>query len=296
MIALDIVQCPVKTAINQQCASNTTWHSSPGWSTILKTSFRNASISFSRSNGTILSHTFPASNETPAPINATDLFRAYDSFFGATGNDPTLELLTSLTGASAGPLFVKYVWSILNLHARIAISNPAIATRNVNALHNLLTVPLYLCQVSTTAFDSIKAYFDDDDNGNGNGPLPVIINPERSTVVSLATLRYELVVARGTFIAYVVLTGLALALCFVALAVGSVGEAARRIPRTTAFPVRDFCVECDVRDGEGRVLERRDFDGLARVKGTEMVRRMEEVKVVRRGEELERTGLVGSSV
>lgn len=53
-----------------------------------KISFRNAGVAFSRFNATIFSHTFSTEKETPPLVNSTELFRAYDSFFGDS-NDPS---------------------------------------------------------------------------------------------------------------------------------------------------------------------------------------------------------------
>lgn len=91
-----------------------------------------------------------------------------------------------------------------------------------------------------------------------------------STSVSLATL----IVGHGTVIAYAVLTFTALGLCFTALVIGSLGGAARRIPDTALFPLRDFCVNCDIVDGHMKVLERCEFDFLGKLKGRELFRKM----------------------
>jgi len=55
-----------------------------------------------------------------------------------------------------------------------------------------------------------------------------------------------------------------LGLCFAALVVGSMGESATTILDTTMFPIRDFCVNCDIME---KVLERGEFDVLGKMKG-----------------------------
>lgn len=168
-----------------------------------------------------------------------------------------------------------------DMYEKIGKTNAAAVIRNVNGLQRLLEIPLYYCQSESTSFNSSFSYIT-------NGTIPTIIASMTSTSVLLMTLRYKLIVGRGTVIANVALTAAALRLCFTALLVGSMGEGTTRIPDTTMFPIRDFCVNCDIVDEHGKVLERCEFDVLGQLKGKELFRKMDGLKVMRRSNGLDR--------
>lgn len=273
-----ITSCPYSDPLNQDCLQDVSWHSLPGWTTDVKTTLRNASVAYSRLNGTIFSHTFTEELARSAPVDSSEILQAWDNFLATgTSADDQLQLALSILGGGYGKfLFPGMVAWYLNSITAIAADNPAADTRGVNALHALLAIPLYYCQTGAlerAAMPSLPSsvFLDGDDAVNSTG--------DTGTRMSLAMLRNEVFVSRATLVAYVLLSTATLLLCFVALGIGSLTSRAKRIPETTSFPVLDFCTNCVVIGPDGSATASSAFCSVKERKGAEKMRKLNRVKV-----------------
>ncbi len=78
---IGVIACPGSIAINQSCMTDTSWYGNQDWTVKLRTSFRNATLAYSRSNATILWHAFTGAAVEPVNISAADILRVYDTLF-----------------------------------------------------------------------------------------------------------------------------------------------------------------------------------------------------------------------
>ncbi|KIW89243.1 uncharacterized protein Z519_10096 [Cladophialophora bantiana CBS 173.52] len=242
-----ISSCSYSDITSANCGKESAWNSTPTWSTSLSSTFRHAMIAYSRLNGTIISHKFTKMSETVAPLESADLLQAWDNFLGL-GNttDLTTSNILEILGLGAGKfMFPAMIGSMLNSITELSQDNPALQTRGVNALQALLAIPISYCQtgyIERQAAPELPSnvLFTNYDN---------IILPEgleRNSPVFFAVTRNQIDVGIVSVIAYVVLSGLVLILCFTALGGGAFSERSRHVPDTTAFPVLDFCRHCVV--------------------------------------------------
>ncbi len=208
-------------------------------------------MAYSRLNGTILSSKLKSTPSKPAPVKSSEILQAWDNFLGVGGAKGLNQQAMSLLGLGAGKfLFPGMVgWFLNSITALSAEGNPSAETRAVNALQSLLAIPLYWCQTGTIerlAMSSLpSAQF------INAGDALNITGIDRNTRVSLAVLRNEIAMSRGTLVAYVVLTSLTLIICIVALSIGSFMERSKAIPETTSFPAMDFYAHCVLTNADG---------------------------------------------
>ncbi|KAF2812580.1 uncharacterized protein BDZ99DRAFT_461241 [Mytilinidion resinicola] len=257
-----IVHCPNDISTLSDCHTNKTWHSRPGWTTSLTTTFRDADVAYSKINGTILSHTF-TSPALVAPVSASEMLAGYRSAFSSF---PDLAALLNLFADSkATNLFSLYVypamiWANLKSVEALGPQNPAVVTRAQDTLQCLLAIMLFYCQPSLFA-RALAQYAENATLGDAFPTLKVFAeeliheSPADTEVVEAVT-RYQLQVGRATLVAYVVICGTALGACLVALgwAAWVEGTGKVRVPETTPFPAWDERVRCrveSVRDGSG---------------------------------------------
>lgn len=148
----------------------------------------------------------------------------------------------------------------------------------------MLGIPIYHCQVKGLA--QIRDLGFDNTTSVGQAILASFPTNEAQTPIFPAVLRYVLVTAPATLIAYVVLGGVTLFCCFVALVAGTFLEPVRGVRAPGSFPVVDFVTRCQVvRVGEtgdgsevvgaeefGRLgTEEREGRLIERVKGMRVV-------------------------
>lgn len=260
-----------------KCLEDLSWQTSPGWSTNLVTSFRNATMVYGRLNGTILSHEFLGKSEVAAPINSSELLRAYDTLFGNDLAGDLGDITAMLTGGS-GQQFAGIVWGFLFSASLLSARSPAYNAEVITGLHALLAMPLYFFQLGVlSGLRSVST-----ETSEILPPaVPLAFDAQRpNATISLAVMRYELVVGRATLIAYAALSGITLFLCFGALAISSVSKVGHAIPETTSFPTLDFCTNCDVRDLHGRIVGREEFDAIEERHRGELLREVGSLRVV----------------
>ncbi|KAF2463340.1 uncharacterized protein BDR25DRAFT_384650 [Lindgomyces ingoldianus] len=274
-----IVHCPTSVSSLSNCITNATWPSAPGWTTSLTTSFRNGTVAYSITNGTILSHTF-TSNLIPAPVSATEMLAGYRYAFSTF--DSLSAVLAAFSGPEASDMFPLYVypamvWANLKSIASLSNQNPAIQTRAQDTLQCLLGIMLFYCQpslFSSTLSIYLNATPSDHESNAGRKDVRKLKKFAQemwkeappNTKVRQAVRRYQLVVGKDTLIAYIVLCGASLLVCLVTL--GWAEWWARRervvIPSIGPFPAWDEWSMCEIqgeiRDGldeeDGRIAAR----------------------------------------
>ena len=214
--------------------------------------FQDSAVAYSRSNGTILWHSFAGSPPVPVNLSALQILEAYDHLLLDTTkllhkNGTDLPLFSSST-------FPTLLWMSMPEFSGQNAINPATSNGAFSVLQSLLAIPLYYCQ-SGVARRLIPTSMDGKSVSNSDlSGLFAMLSPlpERSSPASFAYHRYEIAVSRPTLIAYVVLSGTALLACSVAQAVISVSAKrpgrGRRTPHLSRFPALDLFAHCTIED------------------------------------------------
>jgi hypothetical protein len=280
-----IVYCPGAISAALKCRDDTSWYSNAGWVTSLMTQFQRATVAYSISNGTILSHDF-TSGATPAPVSAIEMLEAYRSAFHSPRN--LSELLALFSNADVSNLFGLYVypamvWANLKGAEMLGQQSPANMARAAGTLHCLLAIMLYYSQPSLFA-RALSPYAKNSTLGASSPDLRTFANDLQTlappnTEFALATLKYQIVVGRLTTLVYIGLCGFALLLCVMALGWTCCAPSASKVPVTTAFPAWDERAKCRIKyadDEAGNLLE----EDVKMMAGGRLVRRTEEWRVV----------------
>ncbi|KAH8880898.1 hypothetical protein GQ53DRAFT_832908 [Thozetella sp. PMI_491] len=243
--------CSGDIAIKQSCLNDTSWYQDQDWTVKMAVSFRNATVAYSRSNGTILWHDFQDSSPVPANISATEILRAYDSFL----SDTTTWLHQSDTPLApfSSTMLPSFLWLNWPKSTKGKPLSPSISSNVYAMLQSLMGIPLYYCQsgvlrrlipylLNNTVLSSDQPSVDQSLNIS---PLP-----RRTTTVTFASYRYEALAGTTTLVAYGLLSGIVLLLCLIAQLRMSilVWRSTRAIPEITSFPALDLLTQCTVED------------------------------------------------
>ncbi|KIW75121.1 hypothetical protein Z517_11893 [Fonsecaea pedrosoi CBS 271.37] len=247
-----ISSCSYADTLTGSCGKESTWNSTPAWTTRLSSTFRQAKIAYSRLNGTIISHDFSTLPETVAPLRSADLLEAWDNFLGlASSTDLTTSTTLEILGLGAGKfMFPAMIASMLNSITELSPHSPALQTRAVNALQALLAIPVYFCQtgyIERQAVSELPSNILLTNYDNINLPPGL----KRNSPVYFTVSRNQIVVGLASVIAYVILSGFVLILCFLALGGGVFTKRFSHVPDTTSFPLLDFCRHCVVTTKNG---------------------------------------------
>jgi len=122
----------------------------------------------------------------------------------------------------------------------------------------------YHCQAKDFA-DLQRGLGFDNSTDVGRTILSLFPAAEPDTAILPAVLRYNIVVGRGSLIAYIIMSGVSWLLCTVILLAGSVNPMVRRAKETTDFPTLDFCTKCEVQDDGGAEVSKERLLDLNRL-------------------------------
>lgn len=195
------------------------------------------------------------------------------------------EVLAVLSDPNRGKLFPLYVfpafmWGCLKGVSSLGSQNPAVLTRAADALHCLLAIMLYYCQPSLFARALSKSTGNrtagDETVQKFASDMLAIAPPD--TPVSLAALKYQVIVGQAQLIAYVVLCSVALLLCLGLLIIGSYAPIAGRVPETSAFPTWDWHVHCKLESADVEAPHPHS-ESLRDLNGNDLVRMAAKMKV-----------------
>ena len=220
--------------------------------------FQNAAVAYSRTNGSILWHSFKGNMPVSNDLNASQILEAYDHLLLDTTeinhqNGTPLPLFS-------GSTFPTYLWLSSPEFSDEHAIDPTTSNAAFAILQCLLADALYLSQ-NGGARRLIPASMDGKSVTNSDlamlfatlSPLP-----ERSSPMSFAKHRYEVAVSRSTLLAYIILSGIALLACFVAQLV--IWVSARQdgqincMPDLTRYPALDLLAHCTIEDEDRGVL------------------------------------------
>lgn len=232
------------------CLNDTSWNYNVDWTAKMSVFFQNSAVAYSRSNGTILWHSFAATPAIPVNISSSQILEAYDNWLFDTTtllhkNGTALPLFSSSTVAF-------WLWATEpEFNGQNAV-NPAESNGIFAILQSLLVMPLYYCQ-NGMMMRLIQGNFKSFSNPDLAGLHSLLsATPERSSPASFANYRYESIVSYPSIIAYIVLSGIAVLACSVALVVIKVyadrTSQGRGMPRLSRFPALDLFAHCTVED------------------------------------------------
>jgi hypothetical protein len=220
--------------------------------------FQNAAVAYSRTNGTILWHTFKDVLPIPNTVNASQILEAYDHLLL-----DTTELLhqsnTSLPLFS-GSAFPTFLWLSTPEFSDQHAINPATSNAAFSSLQCLLAIPLYLGQNGAVR-RLIPASLDG--KSVSNSDLAILFAalsplPARTSPIAFAYHRYEVAVSRSTLIAYILLSGIALLACVIAqliiIASTKRNGQSSRMPDLSRYPALDLFVHCTIEDENRGVI------------------------------------------
>jgi hypothetical protein len=248
-----LVTCPGAIASTQTCLNDSSWHSNVDWTIKMSVSFQNSKVAYSRSNGTILWHSFTDTLPVPVEILSTDILKAYDALLLDVST-----LMFNGSHSSFVPLFSSSSFPTLLWLAEPEFSdqnaiNPAASSIIYSTLQSLLVAPMYYCQ-SGVAKRLIPAILD---AKTASAPEVAYLfgllssPPARNSPASFAHHRYEITVSFATLIAYIVLSGTILLACSIAHATISMSDHVGhgpRLPKLSRFPTLDLFAHCTIQD------------------------------------------------
>ena len=243
------------------CFNSTTWRDTNGWRTSLKTTYRRATVAYNRLNGTILSHKFSRTPTVSAQINAAELLQAFDVILGATTDNSTMLNSPFAVFGTSKPALPYYLWWYFHGISALPRDDAGANARAVAGLQSLLALTIYHCQAKDFA-ELKRGLGFDNSSVIGRAILSVFPTAEPDTPIFPAVLRYNIVVGRGSLIAYIVMSGVTWLLCLVALLIGSASAATRKVKDATNFPTLDFCMKCEVRGEDGGEVSKEHFSGM----------------------------------
>jgi hypothetical protein len=158
------------------------------------------------------------------------------------------------------PALPYYLWWYFRPISALPRDDAGANYRAVAGLQSLLALTIYHCQAKDFA-ELKRGLGFDNSSAIGRAILAVFPTAEPDTPILPAVLRYNIVVGRGSLIAYIVMSGVTWLLCL-ALVVGSSSAVARRVKDATNFPTLDFCTKCEVQAEDRREASREDLAGF----------------------------------
>ncbi|KAK7180879.1 hypothetical protein DPSP01_014430 [Paraphaeosphaeria sporulosa] len=241
-----LIDCPADVASMFKCQTTRSWLRNPGFSSSLHSWYRSAEVAYSRVNDSILTHSFDDSTpRSPARIPASELLKAFILVFKSSNQaSPFANALTLLgvgNNTAATPI---YAWWYFHGASRLAATDPAAKRRGISGLQSMLGLAIYHCQPK--AFGEIRDLGYDNTTSVGKAILASFPTNVQGTPVFPAALRYIIVIDRGTLVAYIVLGGSTLILCFAALVAVTFVSPINRERGSSSFPILDFLSECKV--------------------------------------------------
>jgi hypothetical protein len=212
--------------------------------------FQYAAVAYSRSNGSIIWHSFADVPAVPANISASQILQAYDTLLLDTTT--LMRQNSSDLPLFSGSTFPVFLWMSEPVFSGTNAVNPAVSANIFSTLQGLLVMPIILCQngffqrlVPLAVSDKSLSNY-----SVGISALQGLLSPlpERTSPASFAYHRYEAIASTPTLAAYAVLNGLVLLACCVAQLVSAVmlrqARDRRSMPQLSRFPAFDLFAHC----------------------------------------------------
>jgi hypothetical protein len=213
-------------------------------------------VGYSKVNGSIITYDFTSQPSVPAPVKATDLLQGYRNAFGNFSDMLDLQqLLLTPTNIALFPLYAYPAFVAANLRGvdNLGAQNPALVTRGADTLHCLLAIMLYYCQPNLFARVILRNESSISSHSKEFQEFANYLNATApaDTNVTVARIRYQILVDRDSLIAYAVCCGLSLLLCLAVLPFACLLRLGKRMPKTSAFPFLDTAAQCSPKDMHG---------------------------------------------
>lgn len=218
--------CPLEIGSNSSCLTDASWLSSTGFTASMRPYRRTATVHYYRYNFTIHSIENLGSAQL-VKLDPQDLFLVYNSTFTSSGNFGDFgDFGDSLPGSP----FIAY----LNTYMGLSQTSSQSTSIALLSLRNLAVLPLYYFQANY-----LNPALDLSPNAPAGG-LP----DELYTTASFTDPSYRLVVNRITLYIYTIGGTLVLALCTVAMILGSLKTTADNIPNMSVWAVVGLPINC----------------------------------------------------
>ena len=257
--------CSADIATGKGCLHDTSWISNVGWSTQAVISYVQANIAYSQQNGSILWYEILPTSPVPANIAVSDLLQTYNILLNASepnSMDP-LEVVLSAVGMASKKQVIPFViWWYYYSIGELGSQELGASSRAFQGLYSLLATPVYFCQAK--GFSEFQRITHNITNGPIHEVMSLLPSAEPDTTVTPAVLRYALSVGHGSLIAYIVLGGVTLVICYILLAVVTI-VSFRETLEITPYPTLNFLLKYVISDENGDDVTTehfRELDGL----------------------------------
>jgi len=252
---------------------------------------QHADIAYNGLNGTILSHHFL---DTPEVVNISsfDLLQAFKTLLGPTKNitDPTyLGYLSDLGLANNVPAAPLAIWQYFEGLKELQVTDPQTTRRAITGLQSLTTIPIYHCQPKDfaelrklllgLAANSSKP----DIQKLGQSIVDLLPDVEPHVAIYPTLMRYKLQVGFQSLLAYVIIAGLTLALCFAAQLVSSLTEPGRKVRDISSIPTRNMLTDFEIiknTDGKRVPVEKEKFREMNKMSEQQKLEFMADMRMV----------------
>jgi len=242
-----ILGCPPDVSANRSCFTNTSWHQDPGWQISLDVSFVNASVAYSRHNGTILSYE-PVSSLRPATVPGKDILTALHSAFGdfSGGLESLIPILTQPDKLMLLPMdaYPLYIWGFLEGSKTLAPNDPEFVSRGHDTLASLLAMIMYFGQPSVYAQALMSMKLTQGYSITNASVVQALsaelaVSTPPDVPIYMANLHYRIAISQSMLVTYMALSGFTLVVCLYLVCSVSVPRGSR-LPHLTPYSALNF--------------------------------------------------------
>jgi len=216
----DLGVCPPDLALTSMCLNDTSWITTPpGWRTRLAVSYRRANVAYTWADGKVVNATFPDDEIETPPLRASDVRRAFDYLLRPLNTSSVIGQAFAEFGMGAGtPMTPLYVAMYFYEFGDLSKAAESAQRRVMTALQSLVSIPIHYCQAGSAA--QVVGL------SNSSIPLVDFISTMLPTVqpdsrIMPVTQSYAIAVGHDSLVAFAVINGFILWLCFVVLALSS---------------------------------------------------------------------------
>jgi len=251
---------------------------------------QHANIAYNGLNGTILSHHFV---DTPEAVNISsfDLLQAFKTLLGPTKNinNPTyLGYLSYLGLANNTPVAPLSIWQYFEGLKVLQVTDPQTTRRAITGLQSLTTIPIYHCQPKDFA-ELRKLLLGLAANSSNPGTqklgqsiVDLFPDIEPNVDIYPTLMRYNLQVGFPSLLAYAIIAGFTLALCFAAQLVSSLTGPGRKVRDISSIPTRNMLTDFEIiKDAAGERVPVEKFSAeMSKKSEQEKLKYMADMRIV----------------
>jgi hypothetical protein len=242
-------------------------------------SYRRGTFVYSWADGNIISSTFSdATAETPS-MKASDIHQAFDSIMGRLNT--TTELGTALSSLGLGsnkPVIPFWIFLFFNEYGNLAPGLDVSQERVMTAFQSLLAIPIFFSQAQ--CFDQLSGL-----SSISNLPVFEILGsmlPDNQPHIPIFPVKqsYSISVRLGSLIPFIVLGGITLLLCVIALLL-PLYRSIERPKGMTGLPILDHEMHYKRMNNDGQLVTGKDLQGFGDKSSQERVELAATLRVFR---------------